>query len=737
MELRIDLRKKQLFAINNPSQPIYYSGINPQSIVTNNGYLPNNAWRDFTPFTEGLDKLELTFSERFNAIGDKAPVGNGINMASSTNISFTEDAYRFIKEWLVDDLAATLNSIEVRVRYVNCADFEEWVIRHTQLEWCDGGICKYNVFLQQNDEDYQCIERTLINDNWQGWFPTDSRTPTGKKHPRFSYCNEIKPNGLLVTQWYLMTTMFASNLSTMVVMATIINPILWLLNIIEGLFNANWNIPDPINMGDITASWKQYFIESGGCGREHPAPLIRDYIDNACRKCGIGVNSQTAPIFFAQTLTMEKSTDDPTQPVTPIKNHYYNACYLFAPRQRGIRRFRNLKPVGYGAANVTDYWIPENAPDIALSDFLDKLKKAFNAEWRIMNGELYFQRKDWFKEKQPVYDFRAGSPDISKLQTGICYRYNDVQYPAYTEGFYTLDAGDSCGNEAMDQMNGFAVPFTQYEKQPNFGGKLEKTVDFGATRFNLDGSATCYYYDALQVVANGGAVAVLSIGSFMPWIMGAWLTVLKEAAKAFREWGDYCLLLRDENTSLPKILIWDVVSGYENAKAIRLHSAWPGTVSNVNIPPPNLSYNTTAWNVKHTPKTDVVGKNLTFPSSPNGEYLVTDYLGIEISRNPAMLVNYPMYYEIYYQGTLWDLFHWIDDPRKNPQYNTEFSAIIKLCCDEIVRLGLENDAANSKVGQLIKIPASQYYQDGKITEIAIRFDPESEHGRHIEIIGVV
>lgn len=733
--LRIYLRKLQLYEKDNITQPIVYSGVNPQSIVATPGTIPNNNWIDFTDDVSDLYKLDLEFSEMFDRDGERA-IGSGVQTRSSATLNFEGAAYEFINDWLRNDVAATLNGIEVKIEYKGCCYFTNWNIRHSQITWCEDNACNFTVNLQQTDPLYQCIETTLINDNWQGWFPEDSRVPAGgKKHPRISYCNEIRPNGMLIVQWYLMTTIFATMSMAIGITLTIINPILALIQAIISVVNSlGGNISSnlqPINPSDVLDGWAQYFLESGGCGREHPSPLIRDYISNVCDKCGVIVDDTTAPIFFSPTITLDTSTGQET-----FANPYYNTVWFNATQSRGIRRHRNLTPFGYGALNTTDYWIPENAPNIALSDFLDLLADVYNAEWRIVGGKLYFNRKDFFKSKSPVYDFRDGATDRNKLVKPICFDYNDIKYPAYVDGLYSLDAGDSCGNEGKPQMNGKSLSFADYENQPNFNGTLNKVVQIGATKFSLDGASTCYYYDALQVVANGGFVTLLSVGFFMPWIMVNWVQVLQAAAQGFEDYGDYALLMKDETATLPKLIVWDGES-YENAKAVKTVAAYPGGTQPTPNPNPVYNKNMDAWEVNFYPKTDVIGQNLTFPPSTPGIYEVTDYFGTTIARNRALLVNYPMYFNPLYKDTLWDRFHWIDDPRKNPIFGAKFTALIRLCCEDIQKLGLNNDGEFNKLGELIYIQPSPYYYEGKIEQLTLRFSPEEEYGPHIEIKGTV
>lgn len=108
-----------------------------------------------------------------------------------------------------------------------------------------------------------------------------------------------------------------------------------------------------------------------------------------------------------------------------------------------------------------------------------------------------------------------------------------------------------------------------------------------------------------------------------------------------------------------------------------------------------------------------------------------------------MLVNYPMYFEPGYIDTLWDWFHWIDDPLKCPVLNQNWTAMIDLCCEDLQedvngkrRLGVLNDASGIALSEKVKLPVP-YYGEGTITEIEVSYDPGDEYGQYIKIKGTV
>lgn len=756
MQLRIKIKQAFQYQATTGSQG-YYQGGNPQALQFVAGGLPAQrqwpnygSYLDVTNDASNLTKLKLTWTTERDNAGTVVPGAFQPKKSSSGSLTFEADAYKYLRSWLVDDVSAPLNSVDVSIEHAGCGVYENYAIKATDLRWCEDAQCSFDVTLKQKDEPLSCIQRTLITNDHLGWF-REGDTIT-KKHPRFSYCNEIRPNGTLVVQWFNMAvfSMFLITFITPLIifwnsLVAIIKAIIAIINKLGG--NVSTNL-DYITFDDIKDSWSRLFVESAGCGREHPAPLIRDYIENVCRYCNIKVDATTADIFFASNITVQ--TSNPNRPdssngIIAVDNPHYNACYLFPQTKRGVRRFGNFglgALFGYTEANTTDYWIADNAPLLTLDMFLDQLKSLYNAEWMIKSinqgGQLvpylYFKRKDFFVQGSGnyVYDFTMNSADRMKIVEGICYEWNGKTTPAYCQGIYEADAADTCGNEARSQTNDI-VSFGNVDDNPTFGGVLDKTLQFGAAKFRLDGASTDYIFDAMQVVVNSQLLTGFMAG-FMRDIV----------YPAIEQYADYALLLRDETCTLPKILIWDGAS-FENAKCRKYYY---GHVNAGPEPYVNPQYNktNTGWSAKHPPSIFVIGSHISLSkakANPTGIYRVQT-LGQIIAEQPARVVNYPMSFDTGYYDTLWDWFHWIDDPTLNPVLNQRWSVKLELCCDDLKvyddngkkRLGVFNDASQIALGEKVKLPA-KYYPDGRITEITVSYDTSDTYGQYVELKGTV
>lgn len=758
MELKIYIR--QGVVLDKFGNKIYYTGTNPNNIIVNIGDIPLSRrwanypdWIDATAYASDLFKLKLTWTTERDEAGNVVPGGLRPKKSASGTITFEREAFTLLKAWLLDDISAPINSVDVRIEQVGCGTYEDYSIKSTDLSWCEDNVCQFDVQLKQKDEVLNCIKKTLIADNWQGWFQTEPAN--GKKHPRFSYCRKVA-GFQLQSLWYIMNTLFGSIITVVfpvvlgynALLVTVIAPIVGTINVIIGFLNSvfsagitpiNTTNLKPINLKDIYAPFGQFFVEVAGCGREHPAPLIRDYISNVCSKCNIEVDGESAPIFFAQTINIE--TSNPERPesnkgyITTFNPHYY-ACYFFPQQKRGIRRYNNLvppiPPFTNNDRNTTDFYIPDNAPVLALDQFLDQLKEVYNAEWRLKtyrkpNGSLAtrleFKRKDQFyiNPSGYLFDFTEGGADSDKILQGLCYEWTGEKNPAAAKGIYAMDASNKSGDEERNYTDGY-VGFDKTDNNPTYEGILDKTVQFGAVKFRLDGASTDYIYDSLQVVANGATISPIPSFTFN----------LDQAAGYIREFCDYAIVLDNETCTLPKIVIWDGES-YLNARAMKNHSL-PFTQPAINIRYNDLGQN---WKLVHNPETFVKGSGSNLGSFPPDYYTVRTALGIAvITQQPAQVMNYPMFFEPRFYDSLWDWFHWIDDPKRKGQIKQSWSLKIKLCCDDLKRLGLFGDVNFVALGEKIKLPL-RYSQDGRLTEITVSYDPSDDLGQWIELKGVV
>lgn len=734
-ELKIYMRQTPQVDFNG--NPAYYVGTSPATMTRVVGTLPaGRQWRNYNNFINvsgdvgNLQEIQLTWTNDRDSTGTSTPGAYQPKKGSSGVLTFEGESFFLLKKWLMDDISSALNAVDVKIHDTGCNIwYEDYQIKATDLLYCESNICQFDVILKQRDEQMNCIRTTLIYDNWQGWFPDDGKPTGGKKHPRFAYCNEQRPIGQLVLGWKLASWTFILTNTVVIPLIILLNGVFAVINAIIWVirrFTKSVDYIDYIDPGDIIDGQERALIDAAGCAREHPAPLIRDYISNVCDKCGVDLDQDSIPIFFNPVLKIETSTGYEEMP-----NPYIYACYWFNQNQRGIRRVNGATFFDYlrkPDLNDDEYWIKDNAPFLTLDLFLDKIKPVFNAEWRVYQGKLYFDRKDRFVTDEYVFDFSKNSPDRSKIIEGVCFEYDTIKVPASLKGLYEADAADTCGNEARKQYDS-SVNFGVASENPIIDGLVDKTTQISAAKFRCDGASTDYIYDACQQNVNSG---------FFTNMFGVWKNVMEELNKIYQ----YALLLKDHTATLPKIIIWDA-QNYNSAAATRFYHAGVDifTASGGSAPPtpnPNPPYNnyptTRTWQQIHEPMTFVEGSNVIPQDYPYGYYTVRSYVGNVISQQPAMLVNYPMYFASEFKGGLWDLFHWIDDPKRNPKSGQKWSVKIEQCCDSLRQLGVGGIGADIKLGGKVKLDRT-FLPDGKIKEISLNYAPDNELGAFIEIKG--
>lgn len=791
-QLTIQIRKRQLKDIYG--NDIFYTGTNPYNLAATVGTIAN-PWFDATNFVQGLDTISLSWTVEHDSAGNNTESGNfAPKKGVSGTLSFEREAYDFIKQWLIEDVAAPLNQIEVQITHVGCGRYVGYTIKSEQLSWCEfNSTCVFDLTLKQREEWVNCIQKTIISDNWNGWFqnePLDNTTGLPKKHPRFSYCLEKRPNGVLIIEWYLaqIAAMIFFIISVVIwpifailhfiviainTVIGVINDIITFINTLGAGMSTIPTIPvpplyDPL---DVLASWSVIMLEAAGCGREHPAPLIRDYITNVCNKCGVRVDADTADIFFAPLVTLTKSDGlSYTEP-----NPHFNACLFYPQSRRGVRRYRTVDFfTGASTLDTTTFFLEKHAPVWALTDMLDYLKPLYNMQWKVVNitgvPHLIIRRKDYYLNQPPIYDFSFNGADRSKIVEGICYEPEEFTAPASVNGLYQKDPSDKCGDEAIFTMNDKPLSFNNTTVNPLFHGILNKTTEFAATKFLCDGASTNYLYDAMQIMYSGTFISGFSF-----------LLILNNLRDFIERYTDFAVLLQTEAVTHPKILIWDGDTNhtdpadtvYINARAIRNtiniggtiytigKTAYPATVSGITTPTPNPLYPTQVpsgtvsvttfvpstvpsivdWEVNHVPETEVLGRLGYLAPPPAGKYQVKDIFGSVVMNQAAILVNYPMYFSPYYKDSMWDWFHWVDDPYRYPRLHKNWRLKIPLCCEDLQILKVLDDASEVKLLSSVLLD-TDFYNIGLITSISVSYDTGAESsddgtGQTIELKGIV
>ncbi|MDK7375959.1 hypothetical protein QP519_10475 [Weeksella virosa] len=540
MKLKLYMRKLQLY--DEFQRPVWYSGINPSSLNIVEGYIPNNEWIEFTKHIDNLDELNIVCKAR--STENTRSISN-IEKSVTNELQLYGNAFKFVKDWLMDHVASPLNGIEVKIELENIGTMTDFVIKSDGLNYCDDDYCTIEVSLKQKDDFYTCIYSTLVTDNHLGMFNGEY------KHPRFSYCNEFRPTFLLSLLFQILGVVGIVSIIINLILQIIITPIITVINAIISAVNKIpgvriKKIKNPIpSVKELINSITDIFIDLFGCGREHPAPLVRDYIRNVCSKCGVRITTESIPFFF-----------NPSSP-------YYNLTYFSAETKKGVDK------------ESKKYWIEDNDPLLTLDMLLDQLKKPFNAKWYIKGGVLFFDHVDKLDSDDFVFDFI--DKDKHLVLDNICYSWNTQKKPAYMRVGYSVDAFDNLTNDCRVRYNDI-IEFNKPINPILSGSQDDTLVEFAPTRFRNDGIDTDYVTQTLNPVGKAGKIIGLLLTG------PQFLTTLNHVKKEMKHYKGV-VLMQNHTTMLPRLIIWD---GKDKQAAKAVKSYQYGGV----MPSPNDIYNT-------------------------------------------------------------------------------------------------------------------------------------------------
>lgn len=479
------------------------------------------------PFSEISDVDNTDFNIR------KSDEDKRLAYGFSSKIEMYGSLFTYVYNKLIDDLNGKNNRILVDV-YDTCCGGDTAMgmlvfsgeINSTSLEWCIGE-CKISANILERSGDIEkvnCLKSARIYDNTYGF--------QQMKHPFIRHCTEMRPSFvqdmlILLTFYinFLILYMYGYVIFIITAILTVINAILAFINLlganIDLIGDGDINVFD-----DVIDLLGEMNTRINGCKTGHPAPLVRDYIDNVCKVCGLTWQSS---IFQNPEST------------------YYNACWFEAAVTKGKNDY------------VT--FIGDDKPAFVGEEFLKALGQIFNTDYHVQDGRLTIERRDYFVSADELIDVSNMVDENGKLRLddniiSCCFSYTDKAPPAGARFEYVKDAVDWVGNEAKFLYNDLVswnLPMGSY---PNFKGLKEYKIPLSPARFRRDGidrDVLSSWYDTLQSIGN--------IFSFIgiEFNFGHFLVQPEY---------DNALLLAQDKSSTSKILIWDGVDR-ENAKVVR------------------------------------------------------------------------------------------------------------------------------------------------------------------------
>jgi hypothetical protein len=185
-----------------------------------------------------------------------------------------------------------------------------------------------------------------------------------------------------------------------------------------------------------------------GCGRRHLAPFLDSQFRNLCKICNIGYQSSLFDVggYYHNTVRMDLAF----VPGTPINQQGYSDAYF------------------------------DNKPNLNGIQFLDELKQ-LNIDWRVVNGVLQIERKDYFAG---VEWFNTDNLQPDQLLS-ICYESLGERPAAYAEYEYPKDGVDNSGDEVARRWTDRVIDWN-IPDNPQQVGLFSKKLQYGATQFRFD-----------------------------------------------------------------------------------------------------------------------------------------------------------------------------------------------------------------------------------------------------------
>jgi len=258
---------------------------------------------------------------------------------------------------------------------------------------------------------------------------------------------------------------------------------------------SNSNLAQSVN--ELKESTDRMIDRVIGCGRKHPSPLMRDYVNNVCGKCGL---------TFKSSILNDANSD------------YFNAAYLNAPVDKGVKE-----------SDTSTFWVESNSPIRSGEQFLDELCDLFNAKWEVKNSILALERRDANISSTPFINTNLLDSD----KFSICYSWSKKSRPAYGTFEYQRDAINTVGIEAIRRW-GDVVEWN-LPPLPNQKGEYKPLFNFAAARFRKDNVR----------LSDGPDKDVFTLFENVP-LIGPYVRKFENA-----------LLLNEHKCMLPIALIWD------------------------------------------------------------------------------------------------------------------------------------------------------------------------------------
>lgn len=396
----------------------------------------NNLQIYFDGILQNINDFDGTESVSF--VYRKKTEGGESAFSFSPELTVRGAAYDYLVQEIINKPNPKLENIKVLIYDLCCLDLSgnprqvfEGLIEGADVRWCLIPFCEATVTIIDDTPDAQaikCLKNTII---WEVKRPINSPINTlpskGESEYRravaVTYCDDIKPSALHE---------FGMVLGAILIV--IISPLLALIalaNLVAG------NTTDLFELlGNLIT----------GCNKRHLSPYVHSYLRNICKICNLGLQS---------------SLFNPG-------GYYHNTVRI----DLAYREFDNTLSI-FSLFEI-------NRPNLNGIQFLEDFKQ-WNIDWRVTNGVLQLERKDFFN---------AGLWfDATLLPTNnilsLCVEATDLKPAAYAEYMYANSSGDNSGDEVapkyVDRVIDWSVP-----PNPVQVGLFSKKLTYSATAFRFD-----------------------------------------------------------------------------------------------------------------------------------------------------------------------------------------------------------------------------------------------------------
>ena len=414
-------------------------------------------------------------TESISFVYRKKTEGGESAFGFSPELTVRGAAYDYVVQEILNKPNPKLENIKVLVYDLCCLDSNgnprqvfDGLIEGADVRWCLVPYCEATVTVIDDTPDAQaikCLKNTNIWDIKKDIFniPVILGPDEFRRAPVIKYCDDIKPSAL-----------HEFGLVIGIIFFIIFAPLIALFN----LFN--------LLAGGVNNFFDQLGSLIVGCDKQHLAPYVHSYMMNICKWCNLGFQS---------------SLFEPGK-------YYHNTVRLDA---------------GYKEDNREDAYFQLyeiNKPNLNGVQFLDDFKQ-FNIDWRVINGVLQVERKDFFNGG--LWFDTTLLPDDNILS--LCIEATDIKPAAYAEYEYAKDGGDNSGDEVAPKWVDRAIDWN-IPVNPVQIGLYSKKLLYSASQFRFDVSVDSpvpidrpgyvFFYPVLQIPDNDAAMLMSKGTSSFP-----------------------------------------------------------------------------------------------------------------------------------------------------------------------------------------------------------------------------